>query len=52
MSECVHVYVFSYLESFNFGLLFNQETQQNKGDLTQTIFLDMQYYKMVWIQVL
>lgn len=31
--------VFSYLQSLNCGLLFNQETQQDKGELTETLFL-------------
>ena len=50
--------VFSYLSSFNWDLLFNQETQQDKGDLTKTLFLlriskVMQSYKMVvWEEVL
>ena len=50
--------VFSYRSSFNLDLLFNQETQQDKGDLTKTLFLlriskVMQSYKMVlWEEVL
>lgn len=60
MYVCVYacVCVFSYLLSFNFGLLFNQETQQDKGNLTKTVFLlristVMQYYKMVvWVETL
>lgn len=35
----VSMCVFSYLQSFNCGLLFNQETQQDKGELTETLFL-------------
>lgn len=50
--------VFSYLSSFNLDLLFNQETLQDKGDLTKTLFLlriskVMQSYKMVvWEEAL
>lgn len=57
MNVCVCV-LFSYLESFNFGLLFNQETQQDKGEHTETISLlrisrVAQCYKMVvWVKIL
>lgn len=39
MNVRVSMCVFSYLQSFNCGLLFNQETQQDKGELTETLFL-------------
>lgn len=57
----VCVCVFSYLSSCNFGLLFNQETQQDKGELTETtsplrISRVVRYYKyyemVVWVKML